>query len=165
MRHMSHPPPAAAAAAAAAAAVHPTMRGGGEAACCLLQPLLLQHKHPLPPLICCAPPSKPALLAYFKQKPHATAKMSDSAKLDKILEALASVGKRCSTRTARAAPPPHLLHLPSLETLSLDTLESKVVVGGASSAAAATASGGSGDVAPFVDGTCAACDPSRLWPA
>ena len=161
---MSHPP-AAAAAAAARRRCSPSHNAGGEAACCLLQPLLLQHKHPLPPLTCCAQPSKPALLEYFKQKPHATAKMSDSAKLDKILEALASVGKRCSTLTARVAPPPHRLHFPSLETLSLDTLESKVVVGGASSAAAATASGGSGDVAPFVDGTCAACDPSRLWPA
>jgi hypothetical protein len=75
--------------------------------------------------------------------------MSDSAKLDKILEALASVGKRC---TARALP--SRVALSSQPTSSLDTLESKVVVGGASSAAAAASGGSSssGDVAPFVDG-------------
>jgi hypothetical protein len=85
----------------------------------------------------------------------ATAEMSDSAKLDKILEALSSVGKRCLHPLCSHSPSSKSLIFcycaPSHTLFSLDTLESKV--GGTSSSSSPAPAGGGGAAAPFVEGS------------
>jgi hypothetical protein len=84
-----------------------------------------------------------------------TAEMSDSAKLDKILEALSSVGKRCTHHLCTHSPSSKSLICyccAASHTLSsLDTLESKV--GGTSSSSSPAPAGGGGAAAPFVEGS------------